>query len=50
MLVVGISVVLLHVIVIGSIGLWFGLGSPTSWAKFRLQFKKAVFGKRRSTD
>lgn len=46
MLVVGIAVVMLHVIVIGSLVVWFGLGSPKSWATFRVQFKKAVFGKR----
>jgi hypothetical protein len=44
MVIVGILVVLLHVIVIGTIILWFGLGSPTSMEQFRTRFKTQFLG------
>lgn len=44
MLIVGIVIVILHVIVIGTILLWFGLGSPTSAKEFRVRFKAQFLG------
>jgi membrane protein implicated in regulation of membrane protease activity len=47
MLIVGILVVVLHVIVIGTIILWFGLGNPTSMEQFRVRLKDQFLGSRR---
>ena len=44
--VIGLVIVLSHFVVIGSLLLWFGLGMPTTWAKFRVEFKKQFFGRR----
>jgi len=44
MLIVGVLVVILHVIVIGTIILWFGLDSPTSMKEFRVRLKAQFLG------
>lgn len=38
--IIGAGVVVLHMAVIGSLVLWFGLKKPTTWAKFRTEFRK----------
>lgn len=42
--IIGIGVVLLHIIVIGTIILWFILGKPKTFADFRLRFLRDFFG------
>lgn len=42
--IIGGLIVLTHLCVVGSFLLWFGLGKPTSWAKFRAELKKQFLG------
>lgn len=42
--VIGFVIVLSHLAVIGCILLWFGLGKPTSWQKFKTLFKRQFLG------
>jgi hypothetical protein len=42
--IVGIVIVISHVILIGTIILWFGLGNPTSAKQFRVRFKAQFLG------
>lgn len=42
--VIALLIVLSHVVVIGAILLWFGLGKPKTAAKFRREFKKQFLG------
>lgn len=44
MVVVGIIIVIAHVIVLGCLILWFGLGMPTSKEKLVAQFKAQFLG------
>jgi hypothetical protein len=45
--IVGIVIVISHVILIGTIILWFRLGNPTSAKQFRVRFKAQFLGGRR---
>ena len=47
MVIVGIVIVILHGIVIGTIILWFGLGSPTSSGAIPGSIQSPVSGRRR---
>jgi hypothetical protein len=42
--IVGIVIVISHVILIGTIILWFGLGNPTSMEQFRVRFIAQFLG------
>jgi hypothetical protein len=42
--IVGIVIVISHMIVIGTIILWFGLGYPTSVKQFWIRFKAQFLG------
>lgn len=47
--VVGLIIVVLHLMAMGLLILWFGLGKPTSAAKFRTRFKHEFLGVGRQT-
>jgi hypothetical protein len=42
--IIGFVLVSTHIITIGIIVLWFGLGKPKTMAKFRTSFKQHVLG------
>jgi hypothetical protein len=42
--VIGFLIVITHLILVATIILWFGLGKPTTMAKFVAQFKLQFFG------
>jgi plastocyanin domain-containing protein len=41
---IGIAVVALHIIVIGTIVVWFALGKPKTRTEFRTRFLREFFG------
>jgi hypothetical protein len=42
--IIGLIIVITHVITIGTILLWIGLGKPKTMDKFRAVFKQQVLG------
>lgn len=44
MAIIGVVILISHVIVIGAIILWFGLGNPTSVEQFKARFKAEILG------
>ncbi len=45
--IIGFILVSTHIVTIGIIILWFGLGKPKTMAKFRSSFKQRVLGMRK---
>jgi hypothetical protein len=46
--IIGFILVSTHIVTIGIIILWFGLGKPKTMAKFRSSFKHRVLGMKKS--
>lgn len=47
--IIGLIIVITHVITVGTILLWIGLGKPKTMEKFRAVFKEQVLGIRPAT-
>ncbi|MBT9330899.1 hypothetical protein [Paracidobacterium acidisoli] len=43
--IIGLIIVVSHLMVMGALILWFGLGKPTTAAKFRQRFRAQFFGR-----